>query len=304
MMTEQWVTSYPRVSCRLRVSNRGYRLLAALGLLVATTSTAAISSASADEISRPQFHITPPSGWMNDPCGLYMGWKQTPAAQYGSLGDWTGGYQSLPVSLSLRDIPNAGLRMCYDPVKELESLRGKHFSFGPQTIGQGNTLLSGAGVQGDLLEIIATFQLDTATEFGFQLRKGQQGDCTVAYNTQSKTIFLTPSACGYATSQLLPTADGLVKFHIYLDRTIVDVFGNDGIIWNSEFFKADPSHIGLELYTTGGDVQLLSLDVWQLTAVPEPSAISVLGAGALCVAFVYGIRRRPRSRCGETTHTR
>lgn len=235
---------------------------------------------------------------------IYIGWKSLPASQYGTLGDWTGGVQTIPVSLSLRDIPKVGVRMCYSPVEELESLRGEHFSLEPQTIDHGNTVLSSQGILGELLEITATFQLDTATEFGFQLRKGSQGACTVGYNTLSQMLSFTPSTGSSSFSQSLTPIDGQVKLHIFLDRSVVDIFGNDGITWNSEFFKADPSSLGLELYTTGGKVQLLSLDVWQLTAVPEPSASSLLGMGILCGVFAYCSKRRWQRRHRAATDTR
>ena len=58
----------PRHCCML---DSGCGLLAALGLLIVATSFVATRSAFADDTYRPQFHLTPPAGWMNDPCGLY-----------------------------------------------------------------------------------------------------------------------------------------------------------------------------------------------------------------------------------------
>jgi len=199
---------------------------------------------------------------------IFMGWKWLPLHMYGELGPWYGGVITIPVELTLHDIPGVGLRLKYDPVPELESMRGEHFSFGPQPIAAGNTLLSSQDIEDELLEIIAKFQLDTATEFGLQLRKGEEGACTVKYNTATQTLSFIPSVGANTISQSLAPEDGVITLHILLDRSVIDIFGNDGITWNFQFFKADPSSLGIELYATGGTVQLLSLDVWKLTAVP------------------------------------
>jgi fructan beta-fructosidase len=205
---------------------------------------------------------------------IYMGWKWLPEYEYygehayGTFGPWTGGIQTLPVVLTLRDIPDVGLRLIYNPAEELESMRGEHFQFGPQIIAEGNSLLSSQGIEGELLEMIVQFQLDTATEFGLQLRKGPQGDCTVGYNTATQELFFTSATGDNAISQALAPVDGKVTLHIFLDRSVVDIFGNDGLTWNTEFFKADPDSLGIELYTIGGTVELLSLDIWKLVMAP------------------------------------
>jgi len=48
------------------------------------------------------------------------------------------------------------------------------------------------------------------------------------------------------------------------DRSVIDVFGNDGLTWNCGFFKADPDDQGIELYAKGGTVKLASFEYWQL----------------------------------------
>jgi fructan beta-fructosidase len=195
---------------------------------------------------------------------IWMGWKWLNPEKYGTLGPWAGGIQTIPVALTLRDIPGAGLRLCYNPVKELQGLRDEHFHFERQAITQGGSLLSSRRIQGELLEIIARFQLDTAAEFGLQLRKGTQGHCTVGYDTAKQEVFFNPEAGPNRTSQALAPRDKVVQLHVLLDRSVVDIFGNDGLTWNCEFFKADPKSLGVELYAKGGTVQLLSLDLWKL----------------------------------------
>lgn len=195
---------------------------------------------------------------------LWIGWKWLPAEKYGALGPWTGGIQTIPVALALRDLPGTGLRLCYQPVKELQALRDGHTQLPPQIIKEGSLPVGGPNPPGELLEIIARFQLDTAAEFGFRLRQGPAGPCTVGYRTAKQEVFFTPPAGQGGIVQPLAPRGQEVQLHILLDRSVVDIFGNDGLTWNCEFFKADPQSLGLELYASGGVVQLLALDLWRL----------------------------------------
>ena len=178
---------------------------------------------------------------------------------------------------SLEKAFHVTLRLYQHPVKELQTLRGKHFHFDRQTIAERNTLLSSRGVQGELLEIIARFQLDTAAEFGLQLRQGPQGHGTVGYNTAKQEVFFAPAAGPDGPVQSLAPRDKVVQLHILLDRSVVDIFGNDGITWSCEFFKADPKNLGMELYAKGGTVQLLSLDLWKLKSRLDASTMRAVG---------------------------
>ena len=195
---------------------------------------------------------------------IWIGWKWLPEDKYGTLGPWSGGIHTLPVVLSLWDIQGTGIRLCQNPAKELQSLRYKHFHFDSRTIMEENSLLSDLKIQGDLLEFTAIFQLDSAAEFGIQLRKGAKGHCTLGYRSASNELFFIPMSGKNGFVQTLTPNEKTVKLHVLLDRSVIDVFGNDGITWNCEFFKTDPDCLGIELYSKGGKVRLLSMDLWKL----------------------------------------
>ena len=58
--------------------------------------------------------------------------------------------------------------------------------------------------------------------------------------------------------------DGIVRLHILIDRSSVEVFGNDGlVVFTERIFPADES-LGLELFVDGAQVHLNALDVWTL----------------------------------------
>jgi fructan beta-fructosidase len=207
------------------------------------------------------------SSFANLPDGrqVWTGWKWL--RDEGSPGPWTGGPLTLPVELSLdRDLEDK-IVLHYAPVKELQSLRLQPVEIHEQTIGEACTLLTDKGVKGELFEVIAEFEIGKAKEFGLEFRKGPAGSFKIGYDVSGRKLTLRDPHGTELLSQILHAKRGRVKLHLLLDRSMVDVFANDGITWNCAYFKADPADQGIELYTKGGPVKLLTLDFWPLKSV-------------------------------------
>ncbi|MFB9760469.1 GH32 C-terminal domain-containing protein [Ectobacillus funiculus] len=65
----------------------------------------------------------------------------------------------------------------------------------------------------------------------------------------------------------LSSTDGTVKMHIFLDRSSVEVFGNNGLsVITNQLFPL-PSSNGLELYSKGGEVKLKLLNIYPLKSI-------------------------------------
>jgi sucrose-6-phosphate hydrolase SacC (GH32 family) len=47
---------------------------------------------------------------------------------------------------------------------------------------------------------------------------------------------------------LLPLREGIVRLHIFLDRSVVEVFGGSGEVVITDLLEPDPVCAGLELY--------------------------------------------------------
>ncbi len=126
--------------------------------------------------------------------------------------------QTFPSELSLRTYAD-GVRLCRAPIREIESVRGKHYKWSNETLERGEDLLS--GINHDLIEIIAVFDLTDATspEFGFFLRDAliyyyvAGSQITVLHNNISKTATLKPE-------------NNKISMHILLDRASVEVYAN------------------------------------------------------------------------------
>ncbi|MBL7132699.1 MAG: GH32 C-terminal domain-containing protein [Phycisphaerae bacterium] len=166
---------------------------------------------------------------------------------------------SFPTVLTLRTT-GKGIRICRNPVKEIEVLRTKEHSFADKVLKPGQNLLK--DVKGELFEIKAEVELAGAKAFGIRAR-GQ----AINYDVAGKTL----TALG-AKAPLEPIKNR-IKLHILLDRCTLEVFGNDGLIAMSSCFLYKPEDKSLEIYATGGDIKVVSLKVYELkSAWPQPKA--------------------------------
>ncbi|HEY0827646.1 MAG TPA: GH32 C-terminal domain-containing protein [Bacilli bacterium] len=182
---------------------------------------------------------------------------------------------TIPREVKLTDISGTGVRMTQTPISELSTLRGTSSSWTNQNISPGSNLLS--SITGTSLEIVAEFTTNTATatEFGFKVRKGGNNYTTIAYDKTNSKLFVNRTSSGesgfYSTfaarhEVLMAPVSNKVKLRIFVDRSSVEVLGNDGKASMTEQIFPDLSSVGLELYSIGGDVTLNSLTVYQLNA--------------------------------------
>ena len=203
---------------------------------------------------------------MPDGRQIWIGWKWL--RDEGAPGPWTGGPLTIPVELSLDRDPEDNLTLHYSPAKELQSLRQEPVQLRDQTVGENSTLLTDKGIKGELFEVIAEFEIGKAKEFGIEFCKGPGGRFKIGYDVSGRKLTLRDPRGTELLSQILLAKRGRIKLHLLLDRSMLDVFANDGLTWNCAYFKAEqPAQQGIELYAKGGDAKLLSLDLWPLKSV-------------------------------------
>ncbi|GAL35637.1 sucrose-6-phosphate hydrolase [Vibrio maritimus] len=128
------------------------------------------------------------------------------------------------------------------------------------------------GIRGDLLEVKARFSLAgaTAERFGFMLRVGEVPfeRTLVGYDRMAKRAFLDRTLSGEAVTGVrsidIDTANNSVDIHLFLDRSSVEVFLNEGEqVITSRIYPSESS-LDFKLFAENGVVELEALDVWQL----------------------------------------
>jgi fructan beta-fructosidase len=200
------------------------------------------------------------------------------------------GAQSIPRTLALRWVSNPlmpaegmsgpqgsstgkQLLMVQAPARELQSLREKPVSMKNATIAATNQKL--ATVNSETYEIEAELEPGGASEIGFRLRKGEGVETVVGVVPATNTLFFDRTKSGQVSfSKDFPgrftTTLGdtkRVKLHIFVDRSSVEVFANDGEKIMTDRIYPPPGSTGVELYSVGGDGKVMSLTVWQLKSV-------------------------------------
>ena len=156
----------------------------------------------------------------------------------------------LPVELTLHNT-DTGLSLLVNPAKELASLRQRTHTFKPQPLPPGENPL--AEVKGELLEVTAEIALGDATEVGFKLR-----GIPVTYDVQKQQLI-----CRDRRTQLKPVA-GKIQLRMFVDRTAVDIFGNNGQLYLPMGIVIPADNNSLEISAKGGTAQIESLTVYEL----------------------------------------
>jgi fructan beta-fructosidase len=185
------------------------------------------------------------------------------------------GAQSLPRAMRLKTYPE-GIRLIQAPVKEAERLRTKQLFRGSGlSIQQTNNEIRAANVQGDTLEIEAEIAPRTSDECGFRLRKGPNEETLVGISAKTHELFIdrthsglvsfSPDFPGRHRAPLHWTSS--VKLHIFLDRSSVEVFANDGETVLTDRIYPSPGSDGLDVFSDSSDSQIPSLTIWKLSSI-------------------------------------
>lgn len=164
---------------------------------------------------------------------------------------------SFPCVLTLRTFPE-GIRMCRNPVREIEQLRAEEFSLSNKALKPGANPLE--GITGDLFDISVEIDLGKATEVGLRLHRN-----TITYYTNDHMI-----TCLDAAAPLAPV-NNTIKLRVLVDRTTIELFGNDGRVSLSTCFLPRRTETDLELYARGGSARIISLEVYKLRSAWFPA---------------------------------
>jgi fructan beta-fructosidase len=162
---------------------------------------------------------------------------------------------TVPCELTLRTTED-GVRMFAEPVAELERLRGEERSRSDVTVaaGSGEPL-----AEGDLLDIVAEFEVGPASSFGLDLR-----GVRLAYDVGKGEL-----ACAGKVAPLAPI-DGRIRLRVLLDRGSIEVFGNGGRVAMSIGVIPPESEHATRLFSEGGRTTVRSIDVFPMTSAWTP----------------------------------
>jgi len=157
-----------------------------------------------------------------------------------------------PVTLTLHTTEE-GPRMFAEPVREIEKFHKKHWRWKNEILKPADNLLS--DVSGELFHIRAELQVGDIREIGFIIR-----DIPVVYNVRKQEL-----SCNKKTAPLQPV-DGKISIELLVDRTSIEIFGNDGRVYMPIGVILTDNSKSLEIFTKGGNAEIKSLEVCELNS--------------------------------------
>ena len=213
----------------------------------------------------PQSHAPVMIGWMDN-------WQYAAALP---TRPWRG-QMTMPRKLSLRTTPE-GIRLVQQPADELSQLRDVHRSF--RTGGAEGATRSLATLGQDpshVYEFQANVALGDAREVGWKLLATDGTYTLVGYNRDRRELFVDRTkANGVSFSPKFPArtaaplnlAGDSVDFHLFIDRSSVELFAGEGRITMTNLIFPPQQASGITFYANGGKPGRVSADVWKLGTI-------------------------------------
>ena len=62
-----------------------------------------------------------------------------------------------------------------------------------------------------------------------------------------------------------------LELHIFLDKSIIDLFGNDRTCISKRVYPSREDSIGISVTAIGADSKLVSLDAWEMSGIDQTS---------------------------------
>jgi beta-fructofuranosidase len=202
-------------------------------------------------------------GWMD------MWFNSMPSKDYG----WAGA-MTLPREVFLTSEGKLGFR----PARELERLREDETRFPPSRMERGAAKKLAA--DGDVLELSLSFDARAGEEVRFNVRLRESADgghaaATVTYDGRTRELVLhvagtagSGDASGWTDRcELRPSEDGSVRLRLFLDRSSLEAFANDGEAVITRRLYPDAGSIAISLHNEGAALDVGDVCIWKLRSI-------------------------------------
>ena len=203
-------------------------------------------------------------GWVNY-------WDYAPAAP----SEWGKGIWSIPRSYSLYSTPD-GLRLRQTPVKALESLRGEPFTLN-RDYKAGTYSLPRLQSMENCYELMATIEAAPADVAGFNLCVGDGRKVSLSYDVATGYLTLDRTNCSdvkikffdrISTTPVAAPGTRKINLRIFVDKSTVEVFADNGRKVMTLLTYAAPSQTGVEFFSQRAPIRL-ALTAWPMQSIHD-----------------------------------
>ena len=198
---------------------------------------------------------------------------------------WSG-IMALPIELTMGDEGELHL----NPVEELEALRRNPVRLSDIQLA-GDSSITLDEVRGNRLEIRAVFSWESAEEFGLRVCCSPDGaeqtmirfnvnpnDSTQPQEKLGTDRLLVLDVTRSSVSKEVKNRESQrctvrhaygepIELRVYVDRSVVEVFGQGGHYLGKRIYPARPDSLGVQLFALGGSATVHSLEAWEMEAI-------------------------------------
>jgi beta-fructofuranosidase len=145
------------------------------------------------------------------------------------------------------------------PVPQLQQLRDRQITASRIQLNNSSHVVEGIG--GDALEIQALVQPHHGN-ITLRTRRSADGSRSVDVNFDGSHVEVLGTRV-----PLTLTEDEPLKFHLFLDKSVLELFVNGGRVAVTRLVDAPLEDTGIELLATDGAATVISLDVWTMKPI-------------------------------------
>ncbi|HPI12469.1 MAG TPA: GH32 C-terminal domain-containing protein [Catalimonadaceae bacterium] len=204
---------------------------------------------------------------------IWLGW----------VGNWTyarnvptqgwQGCESLPRELMLSS-SGEGFRLKQKPVTEFAKLRKEEYKLNNLQF-VGTYPIEAFKPTWNVYEMQVSFKVTRKNQiFGLNLAEGTGQKITISYDVNTSNLSVSRPTDKFTFSYIreskapLPVpADSIIKLHIYLDQSSIEVFANDYETALTSLTFLDQINTGISLFSNNGNVLVPEFKVWPLKSI-------------------------------------
>lgn len=201
-----------------------------------------------------------------------MGWIAT--WDYAQLvpSEYGKGFWSIPRNLELKTYKE-GVRLTQNPIEQLQTLRNKAVAVN-RTLTVGVQKIPGFAPSENMYELDASFSTVTSNTFGFNLCVGDGRKVVISYDTDSHNLIIDRTHCADAfipkfsrvTHAQVKPVDNKIRLHIFVDKSSIELFTNDGKDVFTLLTYPSASQTGVELFSLKKGTEM-ELNAWMLKSI-------------------------------------
>lgn len=193
---------------------------------------------------------------------IAIGWMDMWESEMPTKADGWAGALTLPRVLTLSE----DRRILMNPVEELELLREEEYLVCKDHQVAGSQFVN---VSERLLEVKVVFDLKhaDADTVGFKICGLGEEETVIRYTLADQKLSLDNSKCGRPVDGVRRTVletDGQLVLHVFMDRSSIEVFANEGrAVMSSRIYPVEDQS-GIELFAENGTVEITECTYWKL----------------------------------------